>query len=55
MKNTLTLPQTWCQPSFSSRLHPERRRGSELRKRRKEKKVKKEKNNGWKEICLSSF
>jgi len=27
MKNTLTLPQTWCQPSFSSRLHPERRRG----------------------------
>ena len=26
-KNTLTLPQTWCQPSESSRLHPEKRRG----------------------------
>ena len=26
-KNRLTLPQTWCQPWDSSRLHPERRRG----------------------------
>lgn len=28
-QSTLTLPQTWSQPSDSIRLHPERRRGSE--------------------------